>query len=98
MKARSFFQLVKAAANQTRFSSSVGVKPLTTLTDDELVMKETGESSSFFDPWIRAKNIVAALSLMRYRGMALTFTRCSHTAKCKTDVPRHQKHFHQLNY
>ena len=32
-------------ANQTRLSSSVGVKPLTSLTDDELVMKQTGKSS-----------------------------------------------------
>lgn len=29
--------------NQPRLMSSVGVKPLTTLTDDELVMKQTGK-------------------------------------------------------
>lgn len=41
-------QMVNSMKNQARSSSSVGVKPLTTLTDDELVMKQTGESSNTF--------------------------------------------------
>lgn len=42
------FQMASAMKNQTRFSSSAGVKPLTTLTDDELMMKQTGKSSSTY--------------------------------------------------
>lgn len=37
--------MVNAMKNQPMRFSSSGVKPLTTLTDDELVMKETGELS-----------------------------------------------------
>lgn len=37
--------MVNAMKGQPRFMSSVGIKPLTTLTDDELVMKQTGEPS-----------------------------------------------------
>lgn len=40
--------MVNAMKNQSRFMSSVGVKPLTTLTDDELVMKQTGESGDAY--------------------------------------------------
>lgn len=37
--------MVNTLTNPTRSMSAVGVKPLTSLTEDELVMKQTGESS-----------------------------------------------------
>ena len=45
--------MVNTMKNQARSSSSVGVKPLTTLTDDELVMKQTGEARNLHNELTR---------------------------------------------
>lgn len=41
--------MVNVTKNQPRCMSSVGVLPLTSLTDDELVMKQTGKISDLYN-------------------------------------------------